>query len=79
MNDDFNSLPSMPGDWLFKVVPIFIAIVFVLVIGWYCFVGFVGYKAVNAAKDCDHPSFVVHTDKDTGDKSYSMSCEKKTK
>ncbi len=35
------------GNWLFKVVPIFIAFVFVIIIGWWILVGVVSVKIFN--------------------------------
>lgn len=41
-----NNFTKMPGDWLFKVVPVFIAIGFLMVIGMWIFYGWVAYKVV---------------------------------
>ena len=45
---------SMPGDWLFKVVPIFIGFVFVMIIGYFIFIGFIAYKAIDTVGDQDY-------------------------
>jgi hypothetical protein len=34
------SLNKMPGDWLFKVVPVFIAVVFVAIASFWIFLGY---------------------------------------
>lgn len=39
-------------DWLFKFVPFFIIFVFVLIIGYWCLVGFLAYKAVGSIDKC---------------------------
>lgn len=39
---------AMENSWLFKVVPIFIGFVFVLIIVIFITVGVIGFKAVNA-------------------------------
>lgn len=35
---------DMPMGWLFKVVPVFIVIVFVMMLGWYVFLGVLAVK-----------------------------------
>lgn len=65
--------PKMPGDWLFKVVPVFIAIFFVAVIGGLIVAGIYGVKAAKALDGCT-PA-VVTSEKD-GQKQTSIECKK---
>jgi hypothetical protein len=59
------------GDWLFKVVPFFIAGVFVLIVCVWIGIGFLGVKAAGALKDCT-PAL---TSKNVGgEQQYSVKC-----
>ena len=64
---------SMPGDWLFKVVPWFIGTVFVILVLAFIGFGVLGVKAVKELDGCT-PALVT-TDKD-GTKSTSIECKK---
>lgn len=71
-----DGFPKMPGDWLFKVFPIFIAIVFIAIVCYYIFLGFVAKKVVSALGDCGIPAVVVSND-GNGNQSYTVKCEDK--
>lgn len=64
---------NLPGDWLLKFVPIFIGFVFLLIICGFVGYGYLGYKAMDALKDCT-PAI---TSKDVaGEHQYSVGCKK---
>jgi hypothetical protein len=73
MRFDNDGFPKMRGDWLFKVVPVFIGLVFLLIVGYWIFIGVVAKKAVSALGDCGVPAFVVHKDAN-GDQTYTVKC-----
>lgn len=64
---------KMPGDWLFKVVPWFIGITFVLTILGVIAFGALGVKFVAAMEDCT-PALQSSTD--GGTTQYSVGCKK---
>ena len=35
------------GNWLFTIVPIFIGVVFCMIVAWYVFIGYVAVKTVD--------------------------------
>jgi len=65
---------KMPGDWLFKVVPIFIGVVFVLVVCVFITAAVIGTKAVRSLNGCT-PAVITET-KD-GQTSTSIGCKAK--
>lgn len=64
---------NLPGDWLFRAVPIFIGFVFVLIICGLIGFGYLGYKGFDSLKDCT-PAV---TSKDVaGEHQWSVGCKK---
>ena len=47
----FEKRSSSLMDWVFKIVPVFIAVIFVMVILWYGFIGIVAIKLVDKVQD----------------------------
>jgi len=47
----FEKKSSSLMDWMFKIVPVFIAVIFVMVILWYGFIGIVAIKLVDKVQD----------------------------
>lgn len=64
---------KMPGDWLFKVVPIFIGVVFVLIVCFWIAVGSLGVKLARELDGCT-PALV--TSDEGGTKQTSIECKK---
>lgn len=64
---------SMPGDWLFKVVPFFIAGVFILMVCFFVAAAILGTKAVKSLDGCT-PAIV--TSETNGQKQTSIECKK---
>jgi hypothetical protein len=63
---------KMPGDWLFKVVPVFIAVVWIAVFGGIAALIYFGVKAVKGLEGCT-PALV--TSEQNGQKSTSIECK----
>ena len=63
----------MNNSWLFKIVPIFIGFVFLLIVGYYAALGYIAYKAATQLQGCN-PAVLIHDD--GKDKSYSIGCKK---
>jgi hypothetical protein len=53
---------------IFKLVPWFIGLVFVLVVGWYIVLGVIGYKAVGLLKSEGGDKQAIEKDWDGGAK-----------
>lgn len=75
---DFNrdGFPKMRGDWLFTAVPIFIGIVFLLIVGYWVFVAVIASKAMKSLSDCGIPA-VVTTNDGHGNQTYTFKCPEK--
>lgn len=65
---------KMPGDWLFKVVPIFIGVVFVVIVCAYIAIGVVGVKLFNAASSSHCTPAIITQTKD-GKTTTSLGCK----
>lgn len=62
-----------PGDWLFKVVPIFIVAAFVLVLCAWIAIGVLGVRALNALSTCT-PAVITQTH--SGQTTTSIGCKR---
>jgi len=64
---------SMPGDWLFKVVPFFIAGVFILIVCAWIGMVVIGVKAAGALENCTPALVSKEVD---GEKQFTVGCKK---
>ena len=76
MKLDNDGFPKMPGDWLFKIVPIFILVAFLGIVGYWVFVGVVALKAAKTLDECGIPVLVTSND-GHGNQSYTVKCNEK--
>lgn len=61
-------------NWFFKIVPWFIGIVFILIIGYWITLAVVAYKTINSLDGCT-PAVVITND-GHGNQQYTVGCKK---
>ncbi len=61
------------GDWIFRVVPIFIGFVFVVILAMWAGYAYLGWKAVGALENCTPAITSKNVD---GEQQYSVGCKK---
>lgn len=71
MNGSFN---KMPGAWMFKIVPLFIGFIFLLILCIWGFYGFLGYKGYQAVKGGCVPALISKSV--DGEQQYTIGCKK---